>query len=130
VAQRSSNTAALRRVRGLAAEALAADYLAAEGLKLLARNVRCRAGEIDLVCLDGEILAVIEVRQRSRRDFGGAIASVTRAKQLKIIRATRFLLRTFPQWRSRRMRFDVLGLHGLPDGAHRFEWIKDAFRGS
>ena len=106
------------------------DYLAAEGLKLLARNVRCKAGEIDLVCLDGAILAVIEVRQRSRRDFGGAVASVTRAKQRKIIRATRFLLHTFPQWRGWRMRFDVLGIHGPPDGAHRFEWIKDAFRAS
>lgn len=117
-------------MRGIAAEALAAGYLAAAGVRLLARNVRCKAGEIDIVCLDGEVLAVVEVRQRSRPDFGGAIASVNRAKQRKIICAARFLLRTFPQWRGRRMRFDVLGIHGLPDGHYRCEWIKDAFRAS
>jgi putative endonuclease len=114
----------------MAAETLAAQYLAAKGAQLLARNVRCKGGEIDIVCRDGDILAMVEVRQRARPDFGGALASVTRAKQRKIICAARFLLRAFPAWRSCRMRFDVLALHGLPGGAHRFEWIKDAFRAS
>jgi putative endonuclease len=125
-----SSIAAVRRARGIAAEALAAEYLAANGLQLLARNVRCKGGEIDIVCRDGNILAVVEVRQRARHDFGGPLASVTRAKQRKIICAARFLLRAFPAWRSFRMRFDVLALHGLPDGVHRFEWVKDAFRAS
>lgn len=118
----------MRRQRGDAAEALAAEYLSARGLEVLARNVRCKGGELDLLCRDGEVLVVVEVRQRSRHDYGGALASVTWRKRRKIIRATRFLLNTAPQWRNRLLRFDVIGLKGLPDRAPEFEWIKDAFR--
>jgi putative endonuclease len=118
-----------RLQRGAASEQLAADYLQERGLVVLARNVRCRAGEIDLVCLDhNDVLAIIEVRQRSRADFGGALASVTRRKQRKIIRAAQFFLQRRPQWRAYLMRFDVVALEGLPAGTHRIIWIKDAFR--
>jgi len=117
-----------RLQRGTASEQLAVDYLHARGLIVLARNVRCRAGELDLICLDGGVLAIVEVRQRAKRDFGGALASVTWRKQRKIIRATQFLLRRQARWRSHVMRFDVLAVEGVPEGAHRIVWIKDAFR--
>jgi putative endonuclease len=114
--------------QGLAAEQLAAEYLRVRGLKILARNLRCKAGEIDLVCLDSGVLAIVEVRQRERADFGGALASVTWAKRRKIIRTTQYFLQREKQWRHFALRFDVLGVEGLPDGAHRVEWVKDAFR--
>ncbi len=117
-----------RRQRGCAAEELAAQYVEARGLAVLARNLRCKGGELDLVCRDGDVLVVVEVRQRGRRDFGGALASVTPRKQRRIIRATRFILCTVPQWRGLRLRFDVIGVQGLPDGAHDTVWVKDAFR--
>jgi putative endonuclease len=117
-----------RLQRGTASEQLAVDYLHARGLIVLARNVRCRAGELDLICLDGGVLAIVEVRQRAKHDFGGALASVTWRKQRKIIRATQFFLQRQAKWRSRVMRFDVVAVEGLPDGAHRIVWIKDAFR--
>ena len=116
--------------RGLAAERLAARYLEVRGLKILSTNLRCKAGELDLVCLDGDVLAIVEVRQRGSSQFGGAPASVTFAKQRKIIRATRFFSRREPRWRDLPIRFDVLAIAGLPDGAHRVDWIKDAFRAS
>jgi len=118
----------LRRQRGIDSERLAADFLQARGLLVLARNVRCNAGELDLVCLDREVLAVIEVRQRGSRQFGGALQSVTRCKQRKIIRATRYLLQRRADWRARAVRFDVIAVQGPPDGAHQLTWIKDAFR--
>jgi putative endonuclease len=118
----------LRRQRGMASEQLAADYLQGRGLKVLARNVRCRAGELDLVCLDNGVLAVIEVRQRGSQEFGGALQSVTWRKQRKIIRATRYLLRRQVEWHGRAVRFDVFAVEGAPDGAHRLVWLKDAFR--
>ena len=114
--------------RGTASERLAAEYLHARGLVVLARNVRCRAGELDLVCLDGRVLAIVEVRQRAKRDFGGALASVTWRKQRKIIRAAQFFLLRQAEWRRHVMRFDVVAVEGVPDGAHRIVWIKDAFR--
>jgi putative endonuclease len=129
-APRRLGEARLRQLRGNAAEALAAEHLASLGLEVLARNVRCKGGELDLVCRDGAVLVVVEVRQRVRRDFCGALASVTHRKRRKILRATRYLLRAFPRWRDTCLRFDVVGVQGLPDGAYELSWIKDAFRAS
>jgi len=117
-----------RAQRGSAAEQLAAQYLQALGLSILARNLRCRAGELDLVCFDHDVLAIVEVRQRAKADFGGALGSVTWRKQRKIIRATQYFRQRETQWRAYAMRFDVVALEGLPDAAHRIVWIKDAFR--
>jgi putative endonuclease len=116
-----------RRLRGNDAEQLAAEYLRAQGLEVLARNLRCRAGELDLVCLDGGVLVVVEVRQRTGVNFGGALGSVAWRKQRKIIRATGFLLAR-GEWRAHPFRFDVLAVQGAPDGTHALHWIKDAFR--
>lgn len=118
----------LRAERGAAAEQLGAQYLKVRGLKILARNLRCKAGELDLVCLDDGVLAIVEIRQRENLEYGGALGSVTRAKQRKIIRAAKYFLEREKQWRNFAMRFDVLAIEGLPDGAHRIEWVKDAFR--
>jgi putative endonuclease len=114
--------------RGMAAEQLAADYLQSRGLTVLARNLRCKAGELDLVCLDQDVLAVIEVRQRSGADFGGAIGSVTWHKQRKIIRATQFFLAQQARWRALRVRFDVFAIEGPLAQQHRIVWVRDAFR--
>jgi len=113
---------------GAHAEQRAAEYLEARGVRILARNLRCRRDELDIVGLDGDTLALIEVRQRRGLDFGGALASVTHHKQRKLIRAARYLLQCDARLRSRRLRFDVLALQGCPNGAHEIVWIKDAFR--
>ena len=117
----------MRLRRGLAAEQLAAEYLQVRGVKILGHNLRCKAGELDLVGPDDGVLAVVEIRQRGSAEFGGALASVTWAKQRKIIRATQFFLRE-KNWSHVPLRFDVVAIEGLPEGAHRVEWIKDAFR--
>jgi putative endonuclease len=122
------NKARARARHGKCAEDLAAAYLAAHGLELLARNVRCRAGEIDLVCRDGVVLAFVEVRQRARLDFGGALASVAAPKRRRLVRAARFLLHMRPAWARSIVRFDVVGVQGNPCGTHEIAWIKDAFR--
>jgi len=114
--------------QGGVAEQLAAEYLQARGVLILARNLRCRAGELDLVGLDDSVLAIVEVRQRVSSDFGGALGSVTRGKQRRIIRATRYFWHCRPEWRDRVMRFDVLAVQGMPNGSQRVLWIKDAFR--
>jgi putative endonuclease len=118
----------LRQQRGMAGEELAAEYLKLRGLKILARNLRCKSGEIDLVCCDGEVLAIVEVRLRECAEFGGALGSVTWTKRRKIIRATQYFLQRHVEWRDYSMRFDVIAVQGLPDGAHEIVWVKDAFR--
>ena len=113
---------------GNVAETAAALYLQSQGLSVLARNLRCRAGELDIVCLDHGVIVVVEVRHRATSDYGGASASVTWRKQRKLIRATEFLRVSRPEWRARALRFDVIGVQGRPDGTRQIDWIRDTFR--
>lgn len=117
-----------RALRGAACESIAAGYLERQGLQIVARNLRCKAGEIDLVCRDGAVLAVVEVRQRQSRDYGGALGSVDAAKQRRIILTARLLLERLAARSELSLRFDVVAVQGMPDGAHDILWIKDAFR--
>jgi putative endonuclease len=113
-----------RMRRGRAAEARAALILATAGFELLARNYRCRVGELDLVARRGPLLVIAEVRQRAGADFGGAAASITAAKRRRIVRAARHLLCHRPALSRLAVRFDAL----LIDGAEGpVEWIEAAF---
>lgn len=111
---------------GEAAEDAALAHLKALGLKLIARNHRCKGGELDLVMLHGKTLALIEVRYRSSDDYGGAAASVTWFKQRRIILAARHLLATNRQLRRYPARFDVVAVASSAQGL-QIEWIKAAF---
>ncbi len=114
----------LRRVRGDAHEAIARAMLERAGLRVLAANVQCRHGEIDLVLRDGEVLVFCEVRYRAGKGHGGAAASVDARKRARLIAAARWYLATQPDCANDPCRFDVIAVDG--DGAPR--WIKDAFR--
>ena len=108
--------------RGDAAEALAAAYLEARGLRILARNYRCKAGEIDLIALSGTTTVFVEVRARTSDRFGGAAASITAAKRGRLLRTARHYLAQ--QGGERACRFDVVLLSGA---ASQIEWIQNAF---
>ena len=108
--------------RGREAEALAARYLNRYGQQVLERNFLVRGGEIDLICRDGKTLVFVEVRLRSRNDFGGAGASITPTKRRRIILAARHYLAGKPECDCR---FDCVLLDALDE--NRIEWIKNAF---
>jgi putative endonuclease len=114
-----------RSAAGAAAEELAARFLAQRGLRVVARNYRCRGGEIDLVCREGATLVFVEVRLRTSQSFGGAAASITAAKRQRLVRAAGHYLAGRP---LPRCRFDAVLLDGLD--AARIEWIRDAFETS
>lgn len=105
---------------GAAAEERAAQYLERQGLQLLARNWRCRQGELDLVMREGKTLVFVEVRSRRGAAFGGAGASITQAKQAKLIRAAEHYL--LQQRGTMPCRFDAV----LIDG-DQLQWLKNAF---
>lgn len=111
----------LKSLIGQSAESRAAAYLEARGLVPVARNWRCRFGEIDLIMRDGETLVFVEVRMRSRQDFGGAAASVTPAKQKKLAATARLYLGQVNP--TPPCRFDVIALdeHDSP------VWLRNAF---
>lgn len=116
---------------GRAGEAHALRFLEAEGLVLLVRNYRCRAGEIDLVMMDpaARVLVLVEVRSRSRSDFGSAAATVSQAKQRRCSLAARHLLMSRRELRRLRARFDVVAIDPStpPGGAPVVTWIRNAF---
>jgi len=106
---------------GVAAEELAANFLAARGLRVVARNYSCRFGEIDLIAKDGETLVFVEVRLRRGARFGGALASITPAKQRRLVATARCYLaglRSEPG-----CRFDAILLDALDE--RRIEWLRD-----
>ena len=114
------------RAVGTAYEALAAAWIERQGVRLLARNAASRRGEIDLIGLHHGTLVFFEVRHRRRSDYGGAAASVTAAKQRRILAAARYWLNG-PAGRhhmDRPCRFDVLAFDGE---AQVPQWIQGAF---
>jgi len=114
------------RARGAAAEDAAETYLRSLGLRIVARNVTSHLGELDLVALDGETLCFVEIKARTRQDFGQAIEAVGPRKRQRIARAAAmFLARNRSQ---RPCRFDVLGLDRLEDGSWRITYVRDAFQ--
>lgn len=116
-------------VLGRRAEDVACQHLEAHGLRLLERNYRCRAGEIDLVMLDGATLVLVEVRSRSTSAHGDAASTVGARKQRRFIRAARHLLLTRPDYRRLAARFDVVAIDSGGSGEPpRITWIRDAFR--
>lgn len=108
-----------RQRTGDAAEDTALAHLRRHGLQLVERNFRCKGGEIDLVMRDGATLVFVEVRARASASHGGAAASVTPAKQRRLIVAAQVFLQgqAFPP----PCRFDVIGLDG-----ERLEWLRNA----
>lgn len=116
-----------RKEAGEKGENAALAHLKAAGLKLLARNYRCKTGEIDLIMLDREVLVLVEVRYRRANDFGGAAASIGPRKQQRLIAAARHLLYTRADLQPYRARFDVVAIEPL-NSQLKIEWIKDAFR--
>ena len=112
----------LAQSKGAAGERLAADHLQRHGLTLIERNFRVRGGEIDLICRDGRTTVFVEVRLRSRSNFGGAAASITATKQARLILAARHWLLRHGETPCR---FDCILLDGLDP--QNIEWLRDAF---
>lgn len=107
-------------------EELVAQYVQSQGFTVLARNFRCRLGEIDIIALRKECLVFVEVKARRAQPF--PISEVVLfSKQQKIIRAARaFLLQN--NYEDKIYRFDVATV--LFDGAMNgsIDYIEDAFR--
>ena len=117
--------------QGDAAEARARDYLVQQGLRAIESNFRTPGrggGEIDLImrAADGT-LVFVEVRQRSGASHGGAGASISVAKQQRIVFAARHYLMRFAS--PPPCRFDVVLVQGLQQApeAVRLEWLQAAF---
>jgi len=108
-----------KQVQGQAGEDAALAHLLRHGLTLVTRNFRCKTGEIDLIMRERASLVFVEVRKRASRDYGGAAASITPAKQRRLLRAAQFYLLRYPAQPA--CRFDVVAIDG-----DQLTWLKNA----
>lgn len=110
---------------GNAAEEIVCTHLAQLGWQILARNFRCRGGEIDIIAREVDSLVFVEVKARTSQTCGHASEAVTALKRRKIRKAALFFLAGTSQ-REQALRFDVITLSG--DAAtHELEHCRDAF---
>lgn len=107
-------------------ESIALAYLKQAGLRLVERNFNCKLGEIDLIMQDNKYLVFVEVRYRKNNCFGGGLASITFAKQKKLIRTANVYLKQQKLTNDVPCRFDVVSLSADPP-PDNILWIKNAF---
>jgi putative endonuclease len=131
IGPRSATVAAMTRVRqavGTYGERLAARYLAAAGLVVVAQNWRCSDGEVDLILEDGDDLVFCEVKTRRGALFGSPAEAVSPAKVRRLRRlAARWLAESPPAERPRAIRFDVVEVLPQRRGATVVEHTRAAF---
>lgn len=101
-----------KRVVGNAKESQAIHYLIKAGYKILERNYYTRAGEIDIIAMDGNYLAFVEVKYRWNEAYGFPSESVHTKKQRKIIQCARYYLLMHGYGEYVACRFDVIVLLG------------------
>ena len=114
----NKGTRTKQQVLGQQGEDLALAHLQQSGLMLVERNFRCRTGEIDLIMLERGTLVFVEVRQRGNAGFGGAAASVTQAKQARLVSAAQQYLQRHSILPP--CRFDVVAIDG-----NGIDWLKN-----
>jgi putative endonuclease len=116
-----------RRALGQKGEAAARAYLERHGVRILAANYTCPAGEIDLVGQERDGILFIEVKTRTSAAFGPAQGAVHHRKQQQIVRTAEWFLAE-RRLRDVACRFDVVAVTVLDDGElPRIDWVRDAF---
>lgn len=121
-----------RRITGESAEELAAIHLSSLGWKILGRNWRIRAGELDLIALNGPVLVIVEVKSHhkgSKRGPTSPVLAVGPNKQRRIRRlASAWIAGHGHRVAFREVRFDVIGItFDYEGGISSWEHIEDAF---
>ena len=111
---------------GPAGEKVAARHLRRAGYRIVARNYRCPAGEIDLIALDDDSIVFVEVKTRADTVAADPEANITYHKRRQLTRAAKhFLMEKSAQQRP--SRFDVVSVVMPTGGEPAVEHFIDAF---
>ena len=116
----------LRQDTGIRGEQIALDYLLGRGYQLVAKNWRCRSGEIDLIMKDGDTMVFIEVKTRRGVGYGLPQEAVERRKQLKIRRLAEYYA-LISRNGERELRFDVVAITFSADYEPLVEHLEGVF---
>lgn len=93
---------------GRIGEERAARALEAAGMSIIAKNVRSRRGEVDIVALDGQTIVFVEVKAWSAYGMEDLRYSIDKRKQRKIIKTANFFLSENRKYNKMAVRFDVI----------------------
>lgn len=107
---------------GDAGEQQALQHLQQAGLTLVQRSYLCKGGEIDLIMQDRTSLVFVEVRTRASAQFGGALASVTPAKQRRMVHAAQVYLKSLRTEPA--CRFDLVAIEN-----GKINWLQNVIVG-
>jgi putative endonuclease len=97
-------------------EEVAARFLSAQGMRVVDRNWRCDAGELDIVAVDGSTLVICEVKTRRTDRFGAPVEAVTAGKAARLRRLAARWLADHPQVHPAQVRIDIIGVLQPPRG--------------
>ncbi len=111
---------------GEAGEALAADFLQERGFRIIARRVRCRRGELDLVAREKKIWVFVEVKTRRNDRMGTSSEAVNARKIDRLRRAIREYVYEHGLEREA-LRGDVVAIDFTPDGIPDIKHYPAAF---
>ena len=99
----------LRRLLGDREERAAEQYLTGQGMRILARGLRSRRGELDLVALDGDAVVFVEVKTRLDQQAGHPVEAVGPNKQRKLTELALEFLKKH-KLLDRSARFDIVAI--------------------
>lgn len=107
-------------------ERVAVAHLQAQGMRLVERNWRCAAGELDAVFTDGDALVVVEVKTRRSDGYGLPAEAVGHRKIVRLRRLAALWLAEHSV-NAAEVRFDVVSVWPRTRGAARVEHLRGAF---
>ena len=112
-----------RRRLGAWGEARAREYLEAQNCRAVASNWRCIAGEVDIIVLDGDCLAFVEVRTRSSDEYGTPEDSITPRKLARMAAVADSYVQEYG-WEGD-WRLDVIAIQVAHGRLKSLEWYRD-----
>lgn len=111
-----------KRQVGFDKEQLAAEYLTAGGMRIVARNFRGRQGEIDIIGYHGKYLVFVEVKYRNSEVMGNALEAVDLRKQRQVCKVADYYRYLHKMGEDTMVRYDVVAIQG-----EQVQWIQNAF---
>jgi len=115
-----------RQALGRKGEEVAVDFLKKQGYRIIKRNYRCRAGEIDIVVEEGSSLVFVEVKSRRSTHFGLPEEAISYEKRRHLTRVALGYL-THHRIKETKCRFDVVSVLMNDHGVKEIRLIKNAF---